>query len=242
MQQKIAISLDCPIEINSNHISRLVHAIQLHLDLGNRFTSRPPNPQASMSKQPRSRSGKQKALISAATSLFAQRGYEATTTREIAMRAGCAEGLIHRYFGGKSGLLLDIVRRHVAEDTATTIERPASATLEAEIRKLMDWQIDHLWTEREFLRVAFSCAILQPRLGKLLGKYMPARTEMIAQRLRRDWQNRFSNDEDIELLARALISLSFDFGFMRPTILRQNREHTKNLARRAANLLSRSIQ
>jgi AcrR family transcriptional regulator len=197
--------------------------------------------QPSMTKQSRSRSGKQKALISAATSLFAQRGYEATTTREIAMRAGCAEGLIHRYFGGKSGLLLDIVRQHVAADKATRIERPASATLEAEIRKLMDWQLDHLWTEREFLRVAFSCAILHPRLGKLLGKYMPARTELIAQRLRRYWNRRFSNDDDIELLARSLISLSFDFGFMRPTILRQNREHTKKLARRAANLLSRSI-
>jgi hypothetical protein len=43
------------------------------------------------------------------------------------------------------------------------------------------------------------------------------------------------------LLARALISLSFDFGFMRPTILRQSRQHTKELARRAANLLSRSV-
>jgi AcrR family transcriptional regulator len=194
-----------------------------------------------MAKQPRNRSGKQKALISAATSLFARRGYEATTTREIAMRAGCAEGLIHRYFGGKSGLLLDIVRLHVAKDKATTIDRPASPTLEEEIRKLMDWQLDHLWTEHEFLRVAFSCAILQPRLGKLLRKYMPARTGLIAQRIRCYQQGCFSKDEDIQVLARALISLSFDFGFIRPAILRQNREQTKTIARRAADLLSRSI-
>jgi AcrR family transcriptional regulator len=194
-------------------------------------------------KQPRNRSGKQRALILAATSLFARRGYEATTTREIAMRAGCAEGLIHRYFGGKSGLLFDIVRLHVAEDKATAIERPASSTLDAEIRNLMDWQLDHLWTEREFLRVAFSCAILQPRLGKLLRKYMPARTGLIAQRIRRYRQGGFSNndDDDIEVLARALISLSFDFGFIKPTILGLNREQAKHLARRAANLLSRSV-
>jgi hypothetical protein len=30
------------------------------------------------------------------------------------------------------------------------------------------------------------------------------------------WNGRFSNDEDIQLLARAPISLIFDFGFMRP--------------------------
>jgi AcrR family transcriptional regulator len=98
----------------------------------------------SMTKQPRNRPGKQKALISAATSLFARRGYEETTTREIAARAGCAEGLIHRYVGGKSGLLFNIVKLHVAEDTAATVERPACATLEAEIRRLIDWQLDHL--------------------------------------------------------------------------------------------------
>jgi AcrR family transcriptional regulator len=194
-----------------------------------------------MTKQHRNRAGKQKALISAATSLFARRGYEATTTREIAARAGCAEGLIHRYFGGKSGLLFNIVKLHVAQDTATMIGRPASATLEAEIRKLMDWQLDHLWDEREFLCVAFSCAILQPRLGKLLRKYMPARTGLIAQRIQRYKKCRFANDEDIEVLAHALISLSFDFGFIRPAILGQDREQTKTLARKAASLLSGSI-
>jgi AcrR family transcriptional regulator len=169
------------------------------------------------------------------------RGYEATTTREIAARAGCAEGLVHRYFGGKSGLLFNIVELHVAQDTATTIGRPACARLEAEIRKLMDLQLDHLRDEREFLCVAFSCAILQPRLGKLLRKYMPARTGLIAQRIQRDKKCRSANDEEIEVLAHALISMSFDRGFIRPVILGQDREQTKTLARRAAKLLSGSI-
>ena len=96
--------------------------------------------------------------------MFARFGYEATTTREIAARAGCAEGLIHRYFGGKSGLLFSLVKLHLAQESVTTIERTACATLEAEIQKLMDWQLDHLWEEREFLCLAFSCGILQPRL------------------------------------------------------------------------------
>lgn len=194
-----------------------------------------------MTKQPRDRSAKKKALISAATSLFARRGYEATTTREIAARAGCAEGLIHRYFGGKSGLLSEIVKLHVAQDRATTVERPACETLEGEIRELMDWQLDHLWAEREFLRVAFPCAILQPRLGKLLSKYMPARIGLIAQRIRGYQQARFFDDEEIEELARILISLSFDFGFIRTAVLGQNRKQTKVLARKAANLLSRRV-
>jgi len=54
----------------------------------------------------RNRAAREAALITAAGKLFASRGYEATTTREIAACADCAEGLIHRYFKGKSGLLL----------------------------------------------------------------------------------------------------------------------------------------
>src|SRR5436309_15559789 len=57
------------------------------------------------STRTRDRSAKQQALIVAALKLFAEKGYEVTTTREIAACAGCAEGLIHRYFGGKAGLL-----------------------------------------------------------------------------------------------------------------------------------------
>jgi AcrR family transcriptional regulator len=193
-----------------------------------------------MIRPPNNRSAKQKALICAATTLFARFGYEATTTREIAARAGCAEGLIHRYFGGKSGLLFSLVKLHLAQESAVPIERPACATLEAEMQNLMDWQLDQLWKEREFLCLAFSCGILQPRLGNLLRTYMPARTALVVQRIRSYTPSHCSN-EDIEMLAHALISLGFEFGFIRPAILRQNRQQTRHLARRAAKLLSRSL-
>jgi AcrR family transcriptional regulator len=49
-------------------------------------------------RRKRDRAGKQRALMMAALHLFAAKGFEATSTREIAAAAGCAEGLIHRYF------------------------------------------------------------------------------------------------------------------------------------------------
>jgi AcrR family transcriptional regulator len=194
-----------------------------------------------MSKKLRDRAGKQKALISAATRLFAHRGYDATTTREIAAHAGCAEGLIHRYFGGKSGLLFSIVNRRFAEQGTTVHESHAHVTVEKEIRQLMDQQLDYLWKERQFLRVAISTAILQPRLGKLLKKYAPVQASAIVRRLRRSEGCRLSDDKDVEVLAHALMALTFNFGFIGPAILRQDREQAKNLARRAANLLSRAV-
>jgi AcrR family transcriptional regulator len=45
------------------------------------------------------------ALLSAAKSLFAERGFEAATVRDIAAAAGVTERTFYRYFDGKEGLV-----------------------------------------------------------------------------------------------------------------------------------------
>ena len=42
----------------------------------------------------------------------------ATTTRAIAARAGCSEGLIQNYFGGKEGLLMAVMHAGADEQAA----------------------------------------------------------------------------------------------------------------------------
>ena len=49
-------------------------------------------------------------LISVATKLFAQRGYEATTTAAIAEAAGVTEPILYRHFSSKQDLFVAIVR------------------------------------------------------------------------------------------------------------------------------------
>ena len=71
----------------------------------------------------RNRRAREQALIEAASKLFASRGFEATTTREIAAKAGCAEGLIHRYFQSKAGLLLAIIQARVSQEVVVLSER-----------------------------------------------------------------------------------------------------------------------
>ena len=46
------------------------------------------------------------ALLDAAQELFADRGFDATTVRDIGVRAGVDPALIARYFGSKTGLYL----------------------------------------------------------------------------------------------------------------------------------------
>lgn len=63
------------------------------------------------------------ALIEAATDLFAQRGYDATGTPEIAQRAGVSVGTFYRYFDDKHEIYVEIARRTMAAGYTATIER-----------------------------------------------------------------------------------------------------------------------
>lgn len=56
-------------------------------------------------------------LLQAATELFAERGFDRTTTREIGERAGVDPALIARYFGGKTQLYLAAVEQERGHDT-----------------------------------------------------------------------------------------------------------------------------
>ena len=57
-------------------------------------------------------------LIGVGRSLFAERGYQATTVEEIAERAGVTKPVVYEHFGGKDGLYTVVVDREIEELSA----------------------------------------------------------------------------------------------------------------------------
>lgn len=83
-------------------------------------------------------------ICDAALTLFAEKGIEATTTREIAEQAGAAEGTLYRHFDGKADLAQWLYRRCTGqlEETLTEAAEVASSPaerLEALIRGVFDF-------------------------------------------------------------------------------------------------------
>lgn len=66
-------------------------------------------------RTPRGRDVATERLLLAAMDLLAEEGPRHLTVRAVAKRAGVNHGLIHHYFGGKDGLLLEAMRRLVRE-------------------------------------------------------------------------------------------------------------------------------
>jgi AcrR family transcriptional regulator len=64
-------------------------------------------------------------VLEAAARVFARHGYAAGTTNRIAAEAGMSIGSLYQYFPNKDAILVELVRRHLAEGTAAVVERVA---------------------------------------------------------------------------------------------------------------------
>lgn len=65
------------------------------------------------------------ALLKAGAELFAERGYDHATTRDIGERAGVDAAMIARYFGGKAQLYIAVLREETGDDVPVDILDPA---------------------------------------------------------------------------------------------------------------------
>ena len=93
------------------------------------MTARPVAPTektSSRSGRPRDAAATKQALLTSAQSLFGERGFEATTIRDIGERAGVDPALIARYYGSKADLYIAAVIAE-AQTEQTEIEQMADA-------------------------------------------------------------------------------------------------------------------
>jgi len=183
-------------------------------------------------KRVRDSSAKKEALILAALELFACKGYEVTTTREIAASAGCAEGLIHRYFKGKAGLLVALMKSRVSSEVLDLNHqlRPAQK-FEDEFLLLVDREVERVWENRDFLRVFIPRAIVDPSVGIVMNKELiSTRVKAISRRLKHYETCSSLSQNSMEALAHAVGMLGLVFGFVRPVLLGQDRLRAKKMA------------
>jgi len=92
-------------------------------------------------------------ILEAADGLFAEVGYDAATTREIAARSGVNKALIHYHFENKEALLVCILDRYYERLIATLSESMVSeGTLVERIERLLDAYLDFYSENRNFTR------------------------------------------------------------------------------------------
>jgi AcrR family transcriptional regulator len=183
-------------------------------------------------------------FLEAATAVFAEKGFDCATTREIAARAACSEGLIHRYFGGKRGLLLAILEDRSA-NVARLLEEtsPDRSTLIDEIEGVVASMVDRAWEQRDFMRVAVGQALIDPEIGRFIGARLNGEhVALIARKLERHRDaGRLRVDADIASAAQAIAGLAFEAGFFLQVVFARDREEVRRLVRAFATMMAQGL-
>jgi AcrR family transcriptional regulator len=89
-------------------------------------------PPAAVAPRRRDASRSREQLLAAASALFAERGFDRCTTRDVGERAGVDPALIARYFGSKAGLYLACLHDELGEAA------PADLLTPGRVRGLVD--------------------------------------------------------------------------------------------------------
>jgi AcrR family transcriptional regulator len=93
-------------------------------------------------------------ILDIALALFAERGYVATTMRDIADAAGCSLGLAYRYFSRKEELVLALYAQ-MAADTTRQIATLARAPVAERFYRVMERRLNDAAPHREALGALF---------------------------------------------------------------------------------------
>jgi AcrR family transcriptional regulator len=102
-----------------------------------------------------------KRIVTAALSLFQSKGFEATTTKAIARKAGIAEGTVFNYFKSKEDIALYFFELEVDQAIAAVRSNPRlrKAPLEEKLFTLVHSQLEFLAPYERFIGAAFIHAL-----------------------------------------------------------------------------------
>jgi len=120
-------------------------------------------------------------ILDAALQIFHERGYEETTMRAIAKKAGVSLGNAYYYFGSKEHLIQAFYHRTHEQHVAALSARPAETNLKARLLTVMRLKISTLEPYHEFAGVLFKTAANpQSPLNPFADQSDPVRSESIA--------------------------------------------------------------
>lgn len=124
-------------------------------------------------------------LVDAGARLFAQRGFDATQTPDIAAAASVSVGTFYRYFTDKLEILVEIQRRHFARAyhdvmARLTPDRFAGKDRRATIEDAIAVLLDHIHRSPEMQRVFLEMSLRDEKVAALKNAFDDASRKALA--------------------------------------------------------------
>ena len=108
-------------------------------------------------------------ILQAGAEVVAEKGFDRTSVREIARRAGVAVGTLYIYFPSKDAILEAFVET-LAQDTAAAGEQAAKVSTPAALEKFLAARADFFIRNSGFLRAVVGRAMFDENLAQMLAR------------------------------------------------------------------------
>lgn len=155
-------------------------------------------------------------IIDAAARVLAEKGYEATTLREISREAQAAPGLVHYYFGGKDELLAEALqasgRRFHQRMEHLAQQMPTNMSVDALLRELcerVDLEPEVYRLRYESFSLGLHNPLIEPKVRERLAQRRNEIGSVIVKVLENSgWtKNTQSSSPDPTLVGAVLLSV-----------------------------------
>jgi AcrR family transcriptional regulator len=104
-------------------------------------------------------------ILDAATRVFASKGFNRATIRDVARDAGVADGTIYNYFANKTDLLFGLLDRlNDTERRPASLAQVADTSLAGFFRAYLRERVEALWANADLLRAVLPEMLANPDL------------------------------------------------------------------------------
>lgn len=159
-------------------------------------------------------------ILQAAQKLFAKSGYDGTTIRDLAKKAGVAEGTLFRHFTNKKAILIELATEgwvEILTDLLTELSEMSSYKAVAQVMRRRMLNISH---NADMMKVCFLEAQFHPELrDKIQSEVIEKMTDVAEAFFATAMERGVYRQMNPKLVARVFLGMFAIAGFSQQTLL-----------------------
>lgn len=162
-------------------------------------------------------------ILQAGKQLFAQKGYEGTTTKDLAAAAGVAEGTLFRHFANKKAILIEVATQGWVEILTDLLTELSEMGSYKAVSQVLQRRMMNLHENSDMMRVCFMEAQFHPELrdrvqAEVIDKMMNVAEAFFQTAMERG----IYRPMNPKVVARVFLGMFAISGFSQETILSPN--------------------
>ncbi|MBW4669230.1 MAG: TetR/AcrR family transcriptional regulator [Cyanomargarita calcarea GSE-NOS-MK-12-04C] len=167
-------------------------------------------------------------ILHAARGLFASQGFDGTTTRDLAQKAGVAEGTLFRHFSNKKAILVEVATEgwvEILTDLLTELSEMGSYKAVAQVMRRRMWNMQK---NAEMMRVCFMEVQFHPDLRDRIQLEVVGKMTDVAEAFFQTAMDRgIYRQMDAKLVATVFLGMFAIAGFSHTTIMQPDASPTE---------------